>query len=122
MTAVKAMQVNLASGGILFTEAGKDRCFSSEEVACDEIEVPAGTKCGICGERIKASRFASASASSAARCAARRELKKDGTRVREVGPIAYAFLVAYEKSMKEQGEVVPWAEEMEAIRQARGSR
>jgi len=47
---VKALLVNLAGGGEAITDG---ECWYSEEVAADEIEVPEGTLCSLCGEPIK---------------------------------------------------------------------
>jgi len=50
---VKALHVNLAMGGVLITEAHGSRCWHAEEVASVEIDVPADTRCDLCGELIE---------------------------------------------------------------------
>jgi hypothetical protein len=49
---MKARMVVTAFGGNLITEAHENRCWDGEEVASEEIDVPAGTMCDICEEEI----------------------------------------------------------------------
>jgi hypothetical protein len=49
---MKARMVVTAFGGNLITEAHENRCWDGEEVASEEIDVPAGTMCDICDEEI----------------------------------------------------------------------
>ena len=50
---VKAKMVWTADGGIHITERGPECCWFGEEVASDDVEVPAGTICSLCEEEIK---------------------------------------------------------------------
>lgn len=49
---MKAMCVMTSFGERLFTEATENRCYSGDEIASFEMEVPEGTKCSICEEEI----------------------------------------------------------------------
>lgn len=49
---MKATMLFLAGGGTCIVEFG-DGCAHCEEVFAEDVEVPEGTLCGVCGEPIE---------------------------------------------------------------------